>query len=137
LGADLLLESIGPYTSGEIIPNEQDDEFITFAPRLKKADGKLDFHLTAAKLERQVRAYNPWPSAFFQWEERRIIVHKAHVSTKWTVAPWHVIEMDGFPAVGTAQGSLVLDEVQPAGKRVMAGDQFLRGARGIVNSKVD
>jgi methionyl-tRNA formyltransferase len=137
LGADLLLKTITPYISGDIVPVEQDERFVTFAPRLKKSDGILNFSQTATLLERQVRAFNPWPSAFFNWDNRRIIVHEAHVSNDRISSPGSVFEIEGFPAVGTQDGSLVLDLLQPAGKKPMTGDQFLRGSRGILNSKVD
>jgi methionyl-tRNA formyltransferase len=137
MGADLLLETIGPYTAGEITPAPQDSQLASFAPRIQKEDGRLDFTLPAACLERQVRAYNPWPTAFFSWEGRRIIVHESHVLQDPAATQGAVIERDGFPAVGAKEGYLVLDKVQPAGKKAMKGDEFLRGSKGILNAIIE
>lgn len=136
MGADLLLDTIEPYVSGEITPVPQDERLVTFAPMIKKAEGRLDFSQSVYKLERQVRAFNPWPSAFFLWEDRRIIVHKSHVAEDRSTEPGQVVEIGGFPAVSAMDGHLVLDRVQPAGKNGMEGDQFLRGSKAILDARI-
>jgi methionyl-tRNA formyltransferase len=96
---------------------------------LKKEDGALDFNKTAVELERQVRAFNPWPICFFNWKSQPLRVLHAEVSPqKSTVAGKHNI-IDKYPAVGTATTDLRLLEVQPAGKKAMRGMDFLNGAR--------
>src|SRR5690606_21627636 len=67
LGADLLIETLPAYISGNLIPQPQPEEGATYAPMLKKEDGLLDFNHPAVNLERRVRAMNPWPGAWFQW----------------------------------------------------------------------
>jgi len=61
LGAELLLETLHRYLSGELQPQPQPTVGVTYAPMLKKEDGLLDFTQPAALLERRVRAFNPWP----------------------------------------------------------------------------
>jgi len=132
LGADLLIDTIPISLTGEITPIPQDETQATYAPILKKADGWLDFALPAAKLARQVRAYNPWPGAFFDWRKQIIRVHRASAVEieQRTAQPsgYHLV-YQGEPAIQTSQDILVLEEIQPAGKNPMPGKVFLQGAR--------
>jgi methionyl-tRNA formyltransferase len=129
LGAMLLLEVLPKYLGGEIQPIPQDDTLATYAPKLAKADGKLDFYKTARDLARQVRAFNPWPGSFTTWQGQILKIHQAHDISDLSVPPGQPTEYQDFPAIGTQNGLLVLDEVQPAGKQTMPGEVFLRGAR--------
>jgi methionyl-tRNA formyltransferase len=129
LGAELLVDTIPAYLQGEMIPKPQDDALATYAPMLTKADGELDFNQTAAYLSRQVRAYQPWPGTFFAWQDTRLKVHAAHAIQKPSPGNGILIIVDGYPAVGTMDGILVLDQVQPAGKKSMPGDVFLHGVK--------
>ena len=132
-GAELLIETLPRYLSGEIVPQSQPEEGATYAPMLKKKDGILDFTQPAASLERRVRAMNPWPGAFFEWHRQPLKVHKAHcafvLTTMIQPAGKRFIN-DGLPAIyGGDNTMLVLDEVQPGGKKSMPGKAFLAGAR--------
>jgi len=129
LGAALLVETIPPYLRGELLPESQDEALVTYSPLLKKLDGELAFNQPAAYLARQVRAYHPWPGTYFQWSGAPLKVHAAHRVGKSSPGVRELIRHDGFPAVGTSKGILVLDQIQPAGKKSMPGDVFLRGAK--------
>lgn len=135
LGAELLIETLPAYLNGEIEPQPQDDERATYAPMLQKSDGELDFERTAAELERQVRAFQPWPGAFLYWQDKLLKVQKAHVGRAATPGAGDFTIEEGLPAIGCRQGLLVLDEVQPAGKRSMSGGVFLHGARDWVSDQ--
>lgn len=128
LGADLLPVALRGYLSGALVPQPQDPAKATKAPLLKKEDGHLDPLLPASVLERRVRAFNPWPGAFMRLDEGSLKVHRAHALPAQH-PPGLRLEVDGKPALGTAQGVLVLDEVQPSGKKPMSGEDFLLGAR--------
>ena len=128
LGADLLIETLPRYLSGELQPQLQDESKATYASMLKKEDGLLDFTRTAEELVRRVRAFNPWPSAFFEWNGGMMKVHRAHAETGNESAGEKLIWRNQ-PAVGAGSGILVLDEVQPAGKKSMSGKSFLSGTR--------
>jgi methionyl-tRNA formyltransferase len=128
LGADLLNETLPRYLSGELQPQAQTSDGVTEVSMLEKAEGELDFTATAVELERKVRAFNPWPGAFMQWKGQPLKVHRAHVASGRGHAGERKI-VDGNPAVITADGALVFDEVQPAGKKPMPGKVFLQGAR--------
>ncbi len=128
LGADLLMEALPRYLGGELIPQPQPEEGATYAPMLKKEDGLLDFSQPSMALERRVRAFNPWPSAWMLWQGAPMKVHRARVAAG-EAQPGRRVVMGGLPAIGTGQGLLILDEVQPAGKKSMPGKAFLAGAR--------
>jgi methionyl-tRNA formyltransferase len=134
LGAELLHESLPAFVSGELIPVAQDDNQATYAPMLKKRDGALNFQNSAATLVRQVRAYSPWPGTYTVWKGQNIKILEARAAP-WPevghpdLAPAAHTSLDGWPAVATPDGLLLLDMVQPPGKRPLSGDEFLRGAR--------
>jgi methionyl-tRNA formyltransferase len=128
LGADLLIETLPGYISGKIIPQPQPEEGATYAPMLKKEDGQLDFTADVNELERRVRAFNPWPGTFMDFDGTVLKIHRAHVAAGNESAGKRLIVQDQ-PAVGARGGILILDEVQPAGKKPMSGKSFLAGAR--------
>ena len=128
LGPDLLLETLPGYISGMIEPRLQPEEGATYAGMIKKQEGELDFSQPAVELERKVRAFDPWPGTFFEWGGALLKVHRASVSPGKKRAGERLV-LNGLPAVGTSDGVLILDEVQLAGKKRMAGKSFLAGAR--------
>jgi methionyl-tRNA formyltransferase len=129
LGAELLVETLPPYLSGELIPQLQPEEGATYAPMLKKEDGLLDFKRPAIELERRVRAMNPWPGAYFDWNGAPLKVLRAHLHGGKSPGAGHRLNVEGNPALGTSEGILILETVQPAGKKSMSGRAFLAGAR--------
>ena len=128
LGADLLGDTLLPYLRGEIPLQDQDHSQATYAPRLKKKDGLLDFKQPADYLARMVRAFSPWPSTYTSWKEQRIIIHQA-ASTPVTSPGSGVLTVyEGKPAIGTSAGILVLESLQAAGKKKLSGEEFLLGS---------
>ena len=128
LGADLLIETLPRWLAGQIQPQPQDDTLATYAPMLKKEEGRLDFTRDAHELERLIRAFNPWPGAFMEYHGVILKVHRAHVEQGNATAGERLI-VQHQPAVGAGGGILVLDELQPSGKKSMTGRSFLSGAR--------
>jgi methionyl-tRNA formyltransferase len=129
LGADLLIDTLTLYLSGELIPQPQDDASATYAPMIKKEDGGLDFSQTAVQLERKIRAFNPWPGAFTYWKDQMLKIHCAHVADLPSASPGKKVVYQGLPAIATGMGILLLDELQLAGRTVQTGKVFLQGAR--------
>ncbi len=128
-GAALLLETLPGYLNGTLMAVPQDPALATRAPMLKKEFGLLDFNRPAKELALKVRAYHPWPGAYMLWEGQMLKIHRAH-GLDSVPSGVGINRIEGKqPAVGTGEGVLVLDEVQPAGKKLMAGEIFLRGAR--------
>ena len=136
LGASLLLNSLEAYVRGYLKPAAQDESQATAAPLLKKDDGRLDFTLSARELERQVRAFDPWPGTFLEWEGRRLSVLGAEADETGNLPVGVVTRQGGFPVVGTAQGQLVLRRVQPAGRQPVSGDAFLRGTPAFAKARL-
>lgn len=127
LGAELLAKTLPGYLKGEIIPQAQDETQATYASMLNKEDGLLDFNDPAVGLERKIRGYFDWPGAFFLWGEQKIKVRKAIVVEGLRLKPAEHGRVEGFPVIGTGEGSLQLLEIQPAGKNWMSGKDYLRG----------
>ena len=129
LGADLLIETLPVYMDGKIAPEPQPEDGATYAPMLKKEDGRLDFNQSAIELERRIRAMIPWPGAWFEWNGNLLKVSRGVVNEGRGKEVGSRLIVDGRPAVRCADGILILDEVQPPGKKVMPGKAFLSGAR--------
>jgi methionyl-tRNA formyltransferase len=137
LGADLLVATLPGWLSGDITPTPQDDSLATYAPRISKEAGEIRWDRPAEEIARQVRAYNPWPSAYTSWRGQRLRVLCAHPApASATGAPGQVVAGPGGAGVITGSGVLWLDEVQLAGKRILPIGTFLRGAAGFVDSSL-
>lgn len=134
LGADLLLETLPGYLAGKIKPHPQGDKGATYAGMLKKKDGEIDFSFPAIEIERKVRAFNPWPGTYFEWSEGRLKIHKASASPGMLAVGERAVK-NGLPAVGTSDGMLILEEVQPPGKKRMPGKAFLAGSRNWISKR--
>ncbi len=128
LGAELLVETLPDYLSGKLKPIPQPEEGVTYAPMLKKEEGQLDFSHDVHELERRVRAFNPWPGAFMDFDGTLLKIHRARVEEVCASVGQRLIYQNQ-PAVGARGGILILEEVQPAGKKSMSGRSFLAGAR--------
>lgn len=141
LGADLILEVVEQLKSGTTNPVPQDKSLATKAPRLNKELGKIDWSRSALEIKNQVRALQPWPRAFTSWkrsegEPVRIIIHKAGElasadgqppSLPGITLPGIVMQSENQLVVATGSGLICLEEIQPAGKRMMQASDFLRG----------
>jgi len=127
MGADLLVKTIPPFISGEILSTEQDHSKSTYAHLLKRKDGLLDFHQKAGDLARQVRAFSPWPGTYTTWNNQRLIIHQTHAISVTSPGAGVFTRYESNPAIGTGDGILVLDYLQLAGKRKVPGKDFLHG----------
>jgi len=136
IGADLLIEVLPAHLAGELDSAAQDEARATHAPRLKKASGLIDLQLSAAQLARQIRAFQLWPRSYLQWNARRLLVHAARAVPVEELAPGQVFELEHLPALGTADGALVLEQVQPEGKRPMDGHAFLLGSPDFLDAQL-
>ena len=128
LGAQLLIEVLPGYLEGKVHPSSQVEEFATLAPLLVKEDGRLNFSCSSQSLINRIRAFYPWPGAFMEWQGKTLKIHRAHAISGQRMIPGIRGVQHGLPSVQTLDGLLILDEVQPAAKKSMSGDVFLRGA---------
>lgn len=131
LGGDLLMETIEKMKSGQVSPIPQDPSKATYAPPLKKEDGRIHWERPAQEIDRQIRAMNPWPGAFTRWEKGWLKILRGEARKEAILTTPGVVLWVGsdFIEVATGKGSLLLQEVQPEGGRRMAVRDFLSGHR--------
>ncbi len=127
LGARTLIEILPSYLRGALGAIPQDDSRKSYAPKLIKQDSLLDFSLPAQTLLNKVHAYQPWPGAVYEWRGKHLKIIEAHVHMTFEGKPRERFVVNGLPAVCTGEGLLVLDTVQPEGKKPMPGKAFLNG----------
>jgi methionyl-tRNA formyltransferase len=155
LGAELLLENLGPWVSGQLQPQPQDETKATVTRKLERPDGLVSWDLSAVELERRRRAYTPWPGLFTHWKGQVLKLldvvalpgdtpltpvseadppvsplTKRGVQGGGEPAPGLVVPLplrDTPVGVGTGQGILGLKLVQLEGRRAVTAGEFLRG----------
>jgi len=134
LGARLLSETLPRWLAGQVTPQPQDHSQATLVRTFKKEHGRIDWTLPAIEIERRVRAFSPWPSAYTYWKGRLLKVLRAEtVDLALPEPPGQVVAQDGV-LVATGRGALALREVQLEGKRAMGIDEFVRGQRAFVGA---
>jgi len=136
LGADLLLEVLPRWLAGAITPTPQDDRLATTTRILRKEDGLINWTLPAVELERQIRAFYPWPGSFTFWRGKRLNILKAAGVGEGDNEPGKVVQIGRKIGVVTGAGVLLLDMVKAEGGREMKVDEFMRGHRDFVGSKL-
>ncbi len=133
LGARLLIPTLDDFLAGRIHPVAQADEGVTWAPQIKKEDGRVDWAKSAVEIDRQVRAFTPWPGTFTAWGERTLKILGGR-PLEGTEAPGQVIRRDGLVAIGTADGLFAPDRVQIAGKPAVEIGAFVNGHADFIGS---
>lgn len=137
-GAALLVRTIDDWIAGRRPAVPQAASGVSLTRPLRREDGRLDPTRGAAELERQVRAYQPWPGSFVETGEGRLIVHVAAVAASGPSDEPGRIEADGDGlALTTADGRLRLVDVQLAGRRRTDAASLRRGAPGLVGRPVE
>jgi methionyl-tRNA formyltransferase len=122
MGARLMIEVLDNPDAHPPVPHPE--EGITYAPKIDKAEARLDFTRSAVEVERQVRAFNPAPGAFFELGGERIRVHSAEV-VDGSGAPGSAL--DGALTIACREGAIRPLLVQRAGRGVMTAEELLRG----------
>lgn len=136
LGANLLKEKLDEYLNGRLTPLKQNDNLATYAPMLKKEDGLLRFTESAVALERRVRAMSDWPGSYTLWKDAPLKIIRCRTQGGVTAESGKVIKIKNEIAVGTSDGVLILDEVQPAGKKAMSAISFVNGNPSFVGTRL-
>ena len=141
-GAQLLMENLGPWMAGGLTARPQEHAAASITRKLERTDGLADWHLPAAKLERYLRAYTPWPGLFTLWEGKVIKLldvvslpaHADHGTEPGTVV---AAPVEGIPvAVAAGSGMLGLKSLQLEGRRPVTPEEFLRGYPGFLGSNL-
>ena len=132
LGAPVLLHAVRGLVAGALVPQEQDHEQASLAPKIRPSDARVDWGRPAVEIERAIRAYQPAPGAHTTLRGERLKVHLAESAEPPGAGgvPGAVVHADlQGPVVACADACLRLLEVQPAGKPRMAGGDFVNGYR--------
>lgn len=131
LGPQGLLHTLAQLAAGTAKPEVQDEALVTYAEKLSKEEARVDWSLSAAQLERCIRAFNPWPMSYIVIDEQPVKIWQASViNTPTSAAPGTILEANrqGIQ-VATGEGILNLLSLQPAGKKAMGVQDLLNSRR--------
>ena len=131
IAPEALLESLRLLSAGNAPRIAQDNARTTYAPKLKREHGLIDWSESAEAIERKIRAYNPWPGAFMKVDRQNLKVFSASV-VDLNGQPGEVLRSDEDLVVATGKDAVSLAEVQLEGKRRMSAAEFLRGHRALI-----
>jgi methionyl-tRNA formyltransferase len=127
VGPQALVEALQDLPALQAKAQPQQDSAANYAEKLSKEEAQLDFNKAAVALEREIRAFNPWPVSYLQLGTQQLKIWQARVEAG-SAQPGQVVRVDkkGI-AIGTAEGLLVIEQLQPPGKKAMAVVDFLNG----------
>jgi methionyl-tRNA formyltransferase len=137
LGAEILSQTLRGLDT--IVPREQDNSQVSYAPILRRENGAIDWSHDAFAVERRIRGFQPWPNAFTDYQSKRLIVWKAepkHSDTAAVAGEVIVAQGDNFVVNCGEQTALRLLDVQSEGARRMSARDFLNGSHVRVGDKL-
>src|SRR5262245_30350480 len=127
LAPEALFEALRLLAAGNAPRIPQDQTLATYAPKLNRESGRINWNEAAEIIERKTPAYNPWPGAFTELNNRRLKIFSVAI-VDLRGKPGEILRKDKQLVIGTADQALSLTEVQLEGKRRMSAAEFLRGA---------
>jgi methionyl-tRNA formyltransferase len=134
LGAALLVDTLPAIASGLVVEIPQDESCATYAPRLTKDEGLVDYAAPALAIHNQIRGLRPWPMAFTFLGGSRLVLHEAQLSPHDPAdsPPGTIVRTDRALTVATGdRRSIDILQLQPEGRRVMTAREFLAGHPGL------
>jgi len=143
LGGELLIETIPKWIKGEIKAVPQNESRATYSKILKREDGKIDWSKSAQEIERQIRAFNPWPGSYCLWpqkdKERKLKILKARASIQKNYGPFGIrgktfLAPNDEIAAQTKKDFLIIEELQLEGKKPTTSEEFLRGYQEFIGT---
>ncbi len=141
-GAGLLMETLPRWLAGALRPVPQDHAKATLCPRIAKEDGEIDWGRSAEEIERRIRAFYPWPGSSTCWRGMGLKLVRGRPLATDGGPPGTVYLVDAEAGKGKAlaiacgRGTLLVEELQPEGKRVMKAQEFLAGYRAMVGERL-
>lgn len=123
LGADLLIETIPKWINKEIKAKPQNEAKASYTKLIKKQDAKIDWNKPANKIERQIRAFHPWPGAFTFFKKQSKVIRTKILEADVSKDPEQL-------SVKCKKDYLIIKKLQPEGKKPITGKEFLRGYNG-------
>lgn len=131
LGAQTLAEALEDLKTGRLTATPQDEDAATYASRLRKEDGEIDWSLDAGDIARRVRAFHPWPSSYTWWAGKRLKILDAQATREpdsHTASPGTVLSVaDDRLRVAAGRGILRIGSVQLEGKKALPIAAFVKG----------
>ena len=125
IAPEVLLEALKMFPNAPRLP--QDKAAATYGPKLNRESGRINWNEPAETVERKIRAYNPWPGAFSDFQNRKLKIFSASI-VDLRGEPGEILRRDKELVIAAADRALSLTEVQLEGKRRMSATDFLRGA---------
>src|SRR5437762_7073597 len=126
IAPDALLHSLRLFVEGSAPRIPQDNSLATYARKLKREEGKIDWSEPADAIERKIRAFNPWPGASMKIERQTLKIFSASI-VDLSGEPGEILRSEDELVIAASKGALSLSEVQLEGKRRMTALEFLRG----------
>lgn len=134
LGGSAIVDALEQLASGTLRPEPQDDTLACYAHKLSKAEGHIDWHWSAAAIERLIRAFNPWPGTFTDLDKERVRLHLAHVTGGAGGQPGTVLSRtrDGIDIACGGNTVLRIDRLQLPGSRPQTASDLINGGKPIL-----
>ncbi|HEX9503370.1 MAG TPA: methionyl-tRNA formyltransferase [Patescibacteria group bacterium] len=130
LAADLVVQTLPSWFAGSLKPTEQSHERATFTKLIKRADAKIDWSLSAKQIDANIRALNPEPGTWTNLDGKAVKILKASILKEHKIElPGKIYSTAGQLVVKTLNNSLLIEQIQPDGKPVMSGKDFLNGLK--------
>lgn len=127
-GADLLVDTLARLCAGSIQPQPQDHSQASYAPLLKKEDGRIDWSNPAQQIHDLIRGFKPWPGAHTSFRGRSLHLWRSRlIPQRWNRAPGAIVHERGVFAIGGDGAALELLEVQLEGRKRMSAEVFANG----------
>ena len=138
IGAYLLGDIILVWETGKIKAIPQDESNATYSKKLSRGDGEINWTNSAIDINKKILAYNPWPGAFTYWKGNRIKIIDASLGAiqlnKYNYGT--VFELDENIHIATAKGTLILNQIQLEGKKIVSVKEFILGHRDFIKAKL-
>jgi methionyl-tRNA formyltransferase len=133
LAAEVLTETLAKLADGSAQRIPQDPALVSYIPKLERDDGRIDWSMPAAAIERRIRAYDPWPGTYTSATEggkvKRLKIHPPTAVLDMKLAPGEISTDGGRLVVGCGDGSIEISCVQPDGGKRMSAADYLRGRK--------
>ena len=133
IAPEALFQSLHQLAAGNAPRLPQDGARATYAPKLKREHGRIDWSQPAEVIERKIRAFDPWPGAFMKLDGRNLKIFSASV-IDLAGKPGEILRSDNKLVIAAGKRALSLGEVQLEGKRRMSAAEFLRGYASILRA---
>jgi methionyl-tRNA formyltransferase len=129
IGARMLAQSLRLMQEGRAPRTPQDEAGVTIARSIEKEEARIDWRKSASEVDNALRGFSPWPTGWCEWKGESVKILQARPEEKSGLSPGQIALEGDAVRVGCGQGSLLVSELQPAGKPKMAAVEWARGAR--------